>query len=224
MDTLEEILALPDEIVQNPDNEFNLVFHSYSWLKYVIAIALLMVSGGFIIPFLSETEIIDTDQVIIGYGIVAVFSFFVFFGFMQSLQVICIILDKRSATFYGSKGKKRLHYKRIHLINNDRYINGRGRILGTGGFWGLGYPRPSMDQTSIASSNMLDSSSTSPAFTNTISVSSIEGTVSFTFSGGGNKGFVTALAIIIYYSRMRNPNCNVSPTAIKAAAKSIDLL
>ena len=226
METLEKILALPGKVLENPENEFSYTFYSWSWVQYFLAILALMPVSVFGIPFFWHQE--DYD-IAIALGVIAfIVFFFMLFGLFQTLKVTCIVCDNLGVTFSGSIGRKRLFYKRIIFISNDRYINGRGRLFGTGGFFipgrGFGTPRPSMGlKTMGPQSDMLDTSSTSSAYSNTVSVSSTLGNVSFTFSGGGNREFVRALAIIIYMSKLKNPDCNISKRAIFAAAKSIDL-
>lgn len=224
-DSLNHVLAVPDELLRNPDLDFNLTFRSWTWLKHIIMLTMLFMLSRHFIYYLLENK--DYFEAIIIGCIASIFAIFLLFGFINSLRVISIKLDNFGATFRGSIGTRRLLYQDILFISNDRYINGRGRLSGSDGFWGFGMPRIPMarprEPATVVLGDLLDASSTSHLYTNRITISTARANVKFVFSGGDNSGYVKALAIIIYLAKYRNPRCRVSDRAVKAASRCIDL-
>jgi hypothetical protein len=66
----------------------------------------------------------------------------------------------------------------------------------------------------------INTTSSSPYFTNNIEISSNRKVLEYSFTGAGNVAFTRALAITIFMAGRRNKTCMITHNAVNAAEKS----
>jgi hypothetical protein len=202
-------LLLPEQIVDDEDAEINLTFNSTVWLFYLI---LSIVSLWLFMPILRE----------IPHGGIYVWLTFkfllwlllIFFsigGLFRTLRITSIGINNESAVFRGTTGTTTLRFDKMINIQNERQLNNAGKILDM------------LDRCILfvwlSLSSYINEASGSVLYVNHISMSSLEQSIDFTFSGGEQQSFIKAMAVIIFMSRRKSNNCSISESAIKSAEK-----
>jgi hypothetical protein len=226
-------LALPVELVSNPDRNFKYTFRSYSHLLQLLLIACFLTGISFIYMHMLTDPGADSaygnfEMAFWYYGsmiFLLILSLSCLINFLQLVRVTSITVDHGGVEFYSTAAKRRLNYGQIISINNERRANGwtfinlfsMGEILAnvSPAYFGR---RSSM----VGIGSDTDIASTSRSFTNNFHISTASQNVTIIFTGAENGQFIRALAIIIFMAKRKNPDCYISPVAIKAAEKGYE--
>ena len=202
-------LLLPEQITDDEDAEINLTFNSTVWLFYLI---LSIVSVWLFMPILRE---IPHGRIYVWltfkFLMWLLLIFFSICGLVRTLRITSIEINNESAVFRGMIGATTLRFDKMINIQNERQLNNAGKILDM------------LDRCFLFAwlslSSYINEASGSVLYVNRISISSLEQSVDFTFSGGEQQSFIKAMATIIFLSRRKSNNCFISESAIKSAEK-----
>jgi hypothetical protein len=226
-------LALPEDLASNPDRSFRYTFRTYSYLLQLLLIP-CFIAGISIIYLHMQSDpgvynVVERVQLLFWYYasmlVLLIFAISCLINFLQTCKVTSITVDHGGAVFYSTAAKRRINYSQIISIDNERRANGWTffSIFNMGE--GLANISPAYfgrRSSMVGIGPDADIASSSRSFTNNIRISTTSQNVTLTFTGGENGQFVQALAIIIFMTRKKNPSCNISSSAIKAAEKGYE--
>lgn len=226
-------LALPEELISNPDRNFQYKFRTYSHLLQLALIPCFLV-GIWIIYMNMESNpgmnerLPDLELLIWYYGtmlILLILTVSCLLNFLKIVRITAITVDHGGAVFHSTTAQRRLNYSQIICIDNQKRANGwtivDSIISGNGSPVKISSTRETRTSM-IGFVPDVDNASTSRSVTNHMRISTASQNVSFTFTGGENGQFIRALAIIIFMTKKKNPSCNISVSAIKAAEKGYE--
>ena len=219
-------LDLPDVLIKSPDSDFCYEFTSDSWLIYFM-VMIASIIGILILVARLNSGLVETTNELVFLAIVSIVFVYTIIGLSQTLRVTRITTDQEGVLFQGGGARVHFPYSEITSIKNNRVANYRAGFSNVSGspllwywffgFWGLIYSL-AVDSTPEYDEG-LDSTSTSPYFTNNIEIRSKKTKFEYSFTGSGNVAFTRALAIMIFMAGRRNRSCMITQNAVNAAEK-----
>lgn len=227
-------LDLPGSLLKSPNSEFCYEFTSASWLLYFMLMIGSIIGILFLITRLHPV-LAESSYELVFLALLSIVFVYSIMGLSQTLRVTMIRTDQEGVLFLGSGTKEYFAYSDIKSIKNNREANYRAGLSGLSvspfvwllfigpwiyfiGVHGFLYPFLFNDESYYGDG--IDSSSTSPYFTNNIEITSNRTTFEYSFTGAGNVAFTRALAIMIFMAGRKNRNCLITHNAVSAAEKS----